>query len=450
MKKTFSKTIYVFLILTIADLYPSIAFCSQTHFPEERDTIQRKSESPFHPRVGLSMTKEKLAISFVNRKQNFFNKEERDFDILSPKSVNIHPNNRKYYVNSLEGGATIVYDLNTHEKQKVIKHKFNSEHETLWSTESGLFPFHHVYSDQNTFVGKPVESTFTHEGRYLWVPYYRRSYDLNAQEPSAMAVIDTEKDEIIRLFETGPLPKMVATSTDGNLLAVTHWGDNTVGIIDISNDSPTEWRYIDLYIIDYQLKLNYSRTEKVDRDRGSGYCLRGTVFTPDNHYLLVGCMGGSGGIAVIDLETRTYLGRITGTMPNLRHLVIDHGYLYGSINEKGFIQRVPLRRFIEAIEEMGDKKTYALNEWESCKVPSGARTLVLSPDGHYAFTSCSFSSCIAVINARDMRLIGTIPSDPYPVGMDISYDGTLLITTSQGNKGGGGNAVDIYKIDYKE
>ena len=44
--------------------------------------------------------------------------------------------------------------------------------------------------------------------------------------------------------------------------------------------------------------LNYSLTAKVDRDNGSGYMLRGTVYTPDDRYLLVGCMGGAGGIGV--------------------------------------------------------------------------------------------------------------------------------------------------------
>lgn len=48
---------------------------------------------------------------------------------------------------------------------------------------------------------------FSHRGRYLWVPYYRRSFDINAQDPSAVAVIDTRTDSIVRMFETGPLPK---------------------------------------------------------------------------------------------------------------------------------------------------------------------------------------------------------------------------------------------------
>lgn len=72
--------------------------------------------------------------------------------------------------------------------------------------------------------------------------------------------------------------------------------------MDISSDRPEDWHYISNYVIGSKLSLDYSRTEPVNRDNGSGHCLRGTLFTPDNRYLLVGCMGGAGGIAVIDLE----------------------------------------------------------------------------------------------------------------------------------------------------
>ena len=86
---------------------------------------------------------------------------------------------------------------------------------------------------------------------------------MNAQDPSAMAVIDTERDEIIRLFETGPLPKMVAVSPDGTRLAVTHWGDNTVGLMDISSDRPEDWHYLENIVVDYQLKAELSDEDTV-------------------------------------------------------------------------------------------------------------------------------------------------------------------------------------------
>ena len=244
---------------------------------------------------------------------------------------------------------------------------------------------------------------------------------------------------------------MVAVSPDGNRLAVTHWGDNTVGLMDISSDRPEDWYYMVNLIVDYQLKLNYSLTQKVDRDVDSGYCLRGTVFTPDNRFLLVGCMGSRGGIAVIDLKDNTYLGRVMGAMSNLRHLVIRNGFLYASINSAGYVQRIPLAKFLAACSSLEGNagKKVKVDGWVSCKVPAGARTIDLSPDNHFIFAACNFSSCLAVVDAVSMRLLGTISADSYPVGLDVSLDGRYVFTTSQGRTTGGGNAVDIFEVEYK-
>ena len=406
-----------------------------------------------HPTPGETrLDAPSITVTFLTRKQNYPGgpAATQDVDVLSPKSVNIHPAGYKYYVNSLEGMLTVAFDFATGRKLKVIHHAFDSTHLALWAPASGLFPFNYTYKDPWTFSGKPVESTFSHNGRYLWVPYYRRSYDINAQDPSAMAVIDTQRDTIVRIFETGPLPKMIATSPDGNRIAVTHWGDNTVGLLDISGNDPTRWHYVSCHIVDYKLKLNYSRTVSVNRDAGSGYCLRGTLFTPDGRYLLVGCMGAGGGIAVIDLQNDRYLGRILGMMSNLRHLILSGEYLYLSINNKGYVQRIPLSRILESIDGFDEKHTtVTLTDWESCKVPAGARTIVASPDGRFIFAACNFSSKIAVVDTRAMTLVGTLDADSYPVGLDLSQDGKYLLSTSQARPSGGGNAVDIFEIRYK-
>lgn len=404
-----------------------------------------------HPKIGTTVTSDdgKVRVTLVGKKQNYGgDASTRDTDIYSPKSVNISPDGKKYYVNSLEGGSTVVYNFENNEKKTVIKHRFDGTKDAaLWSTPSKFFKFTHYKNNLNTFFGKPVESTFTHNGRYLWVPYYRRSYDINAQDPSAVAIIDTQSDKIIRLMETGPLPKMIATSPDGKYVAISHWGDNTVGIINIASQNPKDWKYEALHIVDHQLQLNYSLTKSVDRDNGSGYALRGTVFTPDNHYLLVGCMGGNGGIAVIDLKTSTYLGRMMGMMSNVRHLVLKKGYLYLSINGAGYVQRIPLQKFLDQIPNIKNKLGN-VSGWENIKVGNGARTIELSPSGKYLFAACNNASALYVVDTEAWKVIAHIGVDSYPVGLDISKDGKYVLVTSQGKTGGGGNAVNIYKVDY--
>lgn len=408
-------------------------------------------DTTLHPAVGTKVqsSDKTVTITLIGKKQNYSALESstRDVDVRSPKSVNIHPDGTKYYVNSLEGGKTVVYATGTNEKLKVIRHEFTEADSMLWSEPSGLFEFTHYKKNLNTFWGKPVESAFSHNGRYLWVPYYRRSYDINAQDPSAVAVIDTETDSIVRLMETGPLPKMIAVSEDNCYVAITHWGNNTVGIIDIFGDSPEDWFYVDCVTIQRKLTLNYSLTTAVNRDIGSGLCLRGTVFTPDVRYLLVGCMGGYGGIAVIDMSDFSYLGNLYGMMSNLRHIVIKDDYIYLSINNKGYVQRTPLKVFYDAIDGLREGQNQ-LKDWESCKVAAGARTIGITPDGRYVVAACNFGSRLVVVDTESFKEVARIKADSYPVGLDISDDGHYIYTTSQGREGKGGNCVDIYRIDY--
>ncbi len=413
-------------------------------------------ETIVHPEMGTTSKADggELTLTIVNKHVNYKGcpKDWIDPYVNSPKSANIHPDGTKYYVNSLEGCATVVYDMKTHERKKVIKYDFkDGKDDALWSKPSSFYPFTHYTENLNTFQGKPVESTFSHGGRYLWIPFYRRTYDLNAQDPSAVAVIDTRTDEIVKLMETGPLPKMVATSHDGRHVAITHWGNNTVGLVNVASLNPDEWFHEKLLVVDYVLPLDYSLTEQVDRDNKSGYCLRGTVFTPDDKYLLVGCMGGNGGIAVINMETQEYLGRVLGMMPNVRHLVIRDGYLYLSINRSGYVQRIKLEKFMQAAKAMSGKTT-TLKGWEECKVGAGARTIELSPSGHFVFAACHLASKLYVVDTRTMKAVASIDVDSYPVGLDISNDGRFVIVTSQGRgtAGTSGNAVNIYKVEYAE
>jgi DNA-binding beta-propeller fold protein YncE len=410
---------------------------------------EKKVPPVVHPSInrGVVSTCGSLRITLTSKRQNYGGSlDTRDDAIFSPKSVNIHPDNSKYYVNSLEGGTTVVFEMGTNRRLKVISHRIGSAHDSLWSESSPLYRFEH-YRKNNHFMGKPVEAVFSHNGRYLWVPYYKRSYDINAQDPSAVAVIDTQSDEIVRLMETGPLPKMIAVSHDNRTIAVSHWGNNTVGIINIESDNPMEWHHSKLYVVDYVLPLNYSLTTHINRDNGSGYALRGTVFTPDDRYLLVGCMGGGGGIAVIDMQEQKYLGRVKGMMVGVRHLVISNGYLYLSINGSGYVQRIELDKFIDAATHI-TQKSIDLNGWTSCKVGAGARTIAVSPCGKYIFAACNIASKLYVVDAEQMKVLATAPVDSFPVGLDVSSCGETLITTSQGRSGYGGNAVDIFSIEY--
>ena len=403
------------------------------------------------PRLGASASSADGSVRLrliAKRQGNYADPATYDPDIRSPKSVHIHPDGTRYYVNSLEGGKTVCYEMATHRKLAVIRHEFREgATDALWAPPSGLYPWRHYRSGRGTFWGKPVESAFTHGGRYLWVPYYRRSFDINAQDPSALAVIDTGENRIIRMMETGPLPKMIAASPDGRTVAVSHWGNNTVGLIDVASEDPAQWRHRSVATVDYELRLNFPLSRAVDRDNRSGYALRGTVFTPDSRHLLVGCMGGGGGIAVIDVASGRYLGRVLGMLGNLRHIVISGPWLYLSANRAGVVQRMPLAKFMDAALSMKGGRGYA-GGWQSCSVGAGARTISLTADGRYLFAACNTVSRLVVVDTRAWRVVASIPADSFPVGLDVSADGTRALVTSQGRNSAGGNAVCIYEVSY--
>lgn len=370
-------------------------------------------------------------------------------DIMSPKSTIFLEEKGKFYVNSLEGYMTVVFSMKNFRKVKTIHHDFGKEDAGLFQ-ETNVLNYHFLEQRPapNVFKGKPVECCLTHGGRYLWVTYYRRSYDPNAMEPSAMAIIDTETDEIVRVMPTGPLPKMIAASPDGKYLAVTHWGDNTIGIVDISSDNYKEFKFVDHFVVGYQAKYTAAQNQgHINRDSQCGYCLRGTVFTKDSKYLLVGRMGG-GGIAVFDMKKMEYVSTVFGMRTNVRHLVVTNKYLYLSSNRTGYIQKTPIDDFIEfALDEEKVKGTYT--KWKEAFAGIGARTIEVSDDEKYIFVAVNNESKIVVIRARDMKKITEVKADSFPVGLTLRKNNYLLISTSQGRMGaGGGNSVDIYYVRY--
>ncbi|MFM7799832.1 MAG: YncE family protein, partial [Planctomycetota bacterium] len=138
-----------------------------------------------------------------------------DPGVRSPKSAAFSPDGRKLYINALEGGETLVYAWPSRKRIAVIRHDFGPADAALFRGETTVFGYRYFNGregSRNVFGGKPVEMAFSHGGRFLWVPYYRRSFDPHAASPSALAVIDTRSDRIVRVMPTGPLPKYMSVS----------------------------------------------------------------------------------------------------------------------------------------------------------------------------------------------------------------------------------------------
>ncbi len=392
----------------------------------------------------------RLRIYNIGKKQQFSGamRDSWDTDIFSPKSATFSPDGKRFYINSLEGGRTVVYDTESLDKIAVIDYNFTTADSAIMSRPSGYYTFrHYPGGERRPFMGKPVESTWSHSGRYLWVPFYRRTFDINAQDPSAIAVVDTRTNTVVRLMETGPLPKMVATSNRGNLIAVTHWGDNTVGLIDISSADPKQWHHLPPVTVGHKLNLDFPLDRSVNRDANSGFLLRGTIFTPEDRYLLVSGMAGP--LQVIDVASRTHIGSVP-SLYGIRHLDISDGTLYGSQNVAATVVSLNLDSLVAAIDDAraaGVRSISPRGTIRRCKVGGGARTLSASPDGAFLFVACNSASAVYAVDAVSMTVADTIRCDSYPVGLALSDDGHRMIVTSQGRDHNGGNAVNIFRIE---
>jgi DNA-binding beta-propeller fold protein YncE len=369
-----------------------------------------------------------------------------DKHIVSPKSVNILDHRKKFYIHALEDHTTRVYTLYDFIPIGTINHSFKAADASLFQeTTFEDRTFRTREKDVNHFLGKPVESCFTHGGKYLWVTYYRRSFDANAVDPSAVCIIDTETDKIVRVMPTAPLPKMIASSADSKTLAITNWGENTVTLVDISSEQASDFKYITTITIDRKASNTFGGGS-VNRDSDCDNCLRGTVFTPDGEYLLIAKMGGNG-IAVIDVKNKTYIGTIKGLRQNIRHLILSGPHLYLSTNKGGFIQRMVLTDLLQWIKAGDLESPYAAVE--TVDAGEGVRTIVADPSGRYLFAAANNDSKIVVIRTSDLAIIAKCDVDSYPVGMDISEDGHWLITTSQEKSNGGGRSVNVFYVGYK-
>ncbi len=373
-------------------------------------------------------------------------------EINSPKSAIYSKDGSKFYVNSLEGYTTVVFDSKTLKRSKVIRHIFKTENNLLFKNNENTvfgYEFKQKREEFNHFMGKPVESCLSHNGKYLWVTYYRRDWDENASSPSAVAIIDTETDEIVRVMPSGPLPKMISCSPDNKYIAVTHWGDNTVGIIDVSSGNFNEFKYTSHVVVDYQMKLNFTDGKEIDRDNECGNCLRGTVFSPDSKYILVAKMGGNG-IAIIQTDGFKYLGTVNGMKLNLRHILINNGEIIASSNKFGVVQKANLKEILD-LPFVDSKLCLTYDKWQSVNVGIGARTIEATQDGKYIFACVNNECKISVIQSSDMKVLFTLPVSKFPVGMALSADGKQLIVTSQGKKGvlKAGNAVSVFDVIYE-
>jgi DNA-binding beta-propeller fold protein YncE len=438
--------------------------------PEKAPSSASKKERKKPKRIAIGTNsvprRAQVRLKLVARFQSIQKKPKNqrdiyDTEVYSPKSVHFASRGQKVYVNSLEGNRTVIYDARKLKKVGSIHHKFTDNDKKLFledtvsdyqfdSTKTGGSP--------NIFTGKPVELELSHQSQFLWVPYYRRSYDENGTNPSAVAIVDTRKDRIVRVMPTGPISKYVLSSPDEKYMAISNWGDNSLTLIDVSDPDPAKFTYAAHLIVENSLDLKGLENKEINRDKACGFCLRGLAYSKDGRYLFVARMGGDGGIAVFDLRAEggpRYLGAISGMSPRPRDLLVSSSgdWLYLSSTMTGYISRIPVSKVIEAAIALDAasprQKMMSLQGFQEVKVGIGPRTIRFSPDEKYLFVAVNDESKLVVVDLESMKVVSNVKTDPFPVGLALSPDGKQAWVTAQGHSGYGGNSVMIYRVSYR-
>ena len=160
-------------------------------------------------------------------------------------------------------------------------------------------------------------------------------------------------------------------------------------------------------------------------------------------------MGGNG-IAIIDVNAKKYVGTITGSYQNLRHLVINQDQLILSSNKFGFVQKAKIDDILTA--GPNQQKQIDFKNWQTVKVGTGARTIDVTKDGKIIFACVNNESKVAVIDAESMKVISELRVASFPVGMSLSPDDKQPIITSQGKSGvlNSGNTVTVFDVVYSK
>ncbi|MCK6596959.1 MAG: tetratricopeptide repeat protein [Bdellovibrionaceae bacterium] len=404
-----------------------------------------------------------IQLTLISRWQSYNKKTEvsldhYDEDIFSPKSVQFSKSGEQTYIHSLEGFKTIVFNKDGSQKIDIIKHDFRSlknlsvDSKVIIDRKSNLFPTP-KHKQALHFLGKPVESVLSHDGKYLWITYYRRDYDNLGQDSSAVAIVDTKTLKIIRVMFTGPISKYVEVSHDNQFIAISNWGDNTVGIYDIRDKDYKKFKYHQLLVINKKHPLT---NLKSDRDKDCGLCVRGLAFSKDNKFLLVSRMKG-GGITIFKKENDKFLffKTVFSIQPGTRDIHFDSqgSFLYTGCNATGTIAKIPFEKLITFLNSKKEPEVFLkdvdLKNIEIVKtfVGLGVRSFKLHPKWNYLFTTSNNGSEVIFLETNTLKVIGRIPVDSYPVGLGISPNGEYLWVTSQGKKSVGGNSVAVFLIN---
>ena len=297
---------------------------------------------------------------------------------ISPKSVVSSGTGLFFAQNMMYSHTITVYDRE-HNLVKTIPDAVNL-------SKYGYSKF------KGNYRGAPVETSFSHDGKYAWVSNYQM-YGPGFNNPgsdecspsqktdkSFLYRINTETLKIEKVIQVGSVPKYVATAPDNRLVLVSNWCSWDLSVVDTEKNRETK-----------RIPLGrYPRGIVVDA-------------TSDKAYVAV---MGSEDIAKVDLEDFS-VGWLKNIGHSPRHLNLDPTgeYLYTTLNGEGRIAKIDL------------STGKVLKKVVTGNAP---RSMVISDDGQQLYVVNYNSNTVSKVRTSDMKVLQTVNVGASPIG--ITYD----------------------------
>ena len=297
---------------------------------------------------------------------------------ISPKSVVSSGTGLFFAQNMMYSHTITVYDRK-HNLVKTIPDAVNL-------SKYGYSKF------KGNYRGSPVETSFSHDGKYAWVSNYQM-YGPGFNNPgsdqcspsqktdkSFLYRINTETLKIEKVIQVGSVPKYVATAPDNRLVLVSNWCSWDLSVVDTEKNRETK-----------RIPLGrYPRGIVVDA-------------TSDKAYIAV---MGSEDIAKVDLEDFS-VGWLKNIGHSPRHLNLDPSgeYLYTTLNGEGRIAKIDL------------STGKVLKKVVTGNAP---RSMVISDDGQQLYVVNYNSNTVSKVRTSDMKVLQTVNVGASPIG--ITYD----------------------------
>jgi YVTN family beta-propeller protein len=270
---------------------------------------------------------------------------------------------------------------------------FDREHGLVATIPDEVTPseFGHGEDFPGTYLGSPVEASFTSDGSHAYVSNYRMyggglstgagdGCNQGEWPDSFVYRVDTSTLEIDQLLRVGSVPKFLAVTPDDRYLLVSNWCGFDVSILDVETG------------------------EEVTRVE-VGRHPRGIAVAPDASLAYVAVMGSSD-LAMLDLETFE-VSFLKGVGRGPRHLVMspDGASLYVSLNGEGRLAKID----VASGEIVG-------------KVATGdaPRSMAISDDGTALYVVNYNSDTISKVRTSDMVEIEEHRVSDKPIG--VTYD----------------------------